>query len=236
MPTPHISCQKGEIAKIVLMPGDPLRAKYMANKFLTNVKLVSDVRNVYFFTGEYKGKKVSIGASGMGCASMGIYAYELFTEYDVDTIIRVGSTGSYVKELNIKQPVLVKRAYADGLGFVELMTGESTHEEYPDKKTMDVLKATAHNMNVSLKEVSCHSTDVFYSLRPLEETIKITKCQTVDNECFALFATAKRCNKKAAALLSVSENLITGASMTSDERLLEFSLMFEIALNSIDKL
>lgn len=112
MPTPHLSCNKGEIAKIVLMPGDPLRAEYMAKKFLTNPKLVSSVRNIYFYTGEYKGKLVTIGASGMGVASMGIYAYELFTEYDVDVIIRLGSTGSYVDNLDIKQPVLVKRAYA----------------------------------------------------------------------------------------------------------------------------
>ncbi|WP_338822488.1 purine-nucleoside phosphorylase [Mycoplasmopsis felifaucium] len=236
MPTPHISCQKGEIAKIVLMPGDPLRAKYMAEKFLKDPKLVSSVRNVYFYTGTFNGIPVTIGASGMGSASMGIYAYELYTFYDVETIIRVGSTGSYVADLSIKQPVLVKRAYADGLGFVELMTGELSHDEYPSVKVLNALKHSAEKMNISLKEIDCHSTDVFYSLRPLEETIKITKCQTVDNECFSLFATAKRCKKQAGALLSVSENLITGDSMTSDERLLEFSLMFEIALNSLKEL
>ncbi|WP_129647298.1 purine-nucleoside phosphorylase [Mycoplasmopsis maculosa] len=233
MPTPHISCKKGEIAKIVLMPGDPLRAEYMAKNFLENPKLVSSVRNMYFFTGTYKGKEVTIGASGMGAASMGIYAYELFSFYDVDTIIRVGSTGSYIEELDAKQPVLVNRAYADGLGFIELMTGEKEHNSYPSKEILDELRKSAKNMNVNLVEVACHSTDVFYSLRPLEETIEKTNCQVVDNECFALFATAKRCNKKAAALLSVSENLITGANMTSDERLSEFSTMFEIALNSI---
>lgn len=114
MATSHISCTKGEIAKIVLLPGDPLRAKYMAEKFLDNYKLVSSVRNIYFYTGEYKGTKVTIGASGMGSASMGIYAYELFSVYDVDVIIRVGSTGSYIRELNTKDPVVVTRAYADG--------------------------------------------------------------------------------------------------------------------------
>ncbi|QSF13602.1 purine-nucleoside phosphorylase [Mycoplasma sp. Mirounga ES2805-ORL] len=233
MPTPHLSCQKGEIAKVVLMPGDPLRAKYMAEKFLDSPKLVSSVRNMLFYTGLYKGKEVTIGGSGMGSASMGIYAYELFTEYDVDTIIRVGSTGSYIKELKIKQPVLVTRAYADGLGFIELMTGERTNEVFPSKSVLNSLNSSANKLNITIKEISCHSTDVFYSLRPLEKTIKKTQCQTVDNECFALFATAKRCNKKAGALLSVSENLITHESMSSDERLFEFSLMFEIALNSI---
>ncbi|ADV34169.1 purine-nucleoside phosphorylase [Mycoplasmopsis fermentans] len=235
MPTPHISAQKGEIAKIVLMPGDPLRAEYMAKKFLKNPKLVSSVRNVLFYTGKYNGKDVTIGASGMGSASIGIYAYELFTVYEVETIVRVGSTGSYIKELNVKQPVLVKRAYADGTGFVELMVGNKKQENYPDLETYEKLKQTTKEMNVELKEVSCHSTDVFYGLRSLEDTIKITKCQTVDNECFALFATAQRCKKKAAALLSVSENIVTGASLSSDERLKEFSTMFLVALNALTK-
>lgn len=236
MPTPHLSCNKGEIAKIVLMPGNPLRAEYMAKKFLTNPKLVSSVRNIYFYTGEYKGKLVTIGASGMGVASMGIYAYELFTEYDVDVIIRLGSTGSYVDNLDIKQPVLVKRAYADGLGFVSLMTGEKTHNAYPDKEIVKLLKRSAKKKKINVLDVSCHTTDVFYSIRSLEETINKTKCQVVDNECFGLFTTAKRCNKKAAALLSVSENIVTGKSMTSDERLLEFSQMFEVALNALDNI
>ncbi|MBU4690322.1 purine nucleoside phosphorylase DeoD-type [Mycoplasma sp. ES3157-GEN-MYC] len=235
MPTPHISAQKGEIAKYVLMPGDPLRAEYMAKKFLKNPKLVSSVRNVLFYTGEYNGMQVTIGASGMGAASIGIYAYELYTVYGVEQIIRVGSTGSYIEELNVKQPVLVNRAYADGFGFVELMVGERTHEMFPTKSTMDSLIEAANDMGVELKQVSCHTTDVFYGLRSIEETKKVTQCQVVDNECFALFATALRCNKKAGALLSVSENIVTGASLSSDERLLEFSTMFEIALNSLSK-
>ncbi|UUD35122.1 purine-nucleoside phosphorylase [Mycoplasmopsis caviae] len=233
MPTPHISAQKDEIAKIVLMPGDPLRAEYMAKKFLKNAKLVSSVRNILFYTGEYNGKLVTIGASGMGSASIGIYAYELYSVYDVDVIVRVGSTGSYIPELNVKEPVLVKRAYADGTGFVELMLGSKEQENYPDKEIFNKLKSTASKMNIDLKEISCHLSDVFYGLRSLEDTIRVTKCQTVDNECFALFATAQRCNKKAAALLSVSENIVTGASLSSDERLVEFSTMFLIALNAL---
>lgn len=233
MSTPHISAQKNEIAKFVLLPGDPLRAQYMAKKFLTNPKLVSSVRNIYFYTGEYKGIPITIGASGMGAASMGIYAYELFTFYDVEKIIRVGSTGSYIEELKVKQPVLVNRAYADGFGFVELMLGIKTHELFPTHSLMSALGKKAQQMNINLKEVSCHTTDVFYGLRDIKKTREITQCQVVDNECFALFATAQRCNKQAAALLSVSENIITGESLSSDERLLEFSTMFEIALNTL---
>ncbi len=236
MATPHISCTKGEIAKIVLLPGDPLRAKYMAEKFLDNYKLVSSVRNIYFYTGEYKGTKVTIGASGMGSASMGIYAYELFSVYDVDVIIRVGSTGSYIRELNTKDPVIVTRAYADGTGFSELMIGSKKHNAYPDKKLLKVLENSAGKMNVNLKEVSCHSTDVFYGLRSVEDTIKKTKCQVVDNECFALFTTAQRTKKHAGALLTVSENIVKSTSLTFQERQTEFSTMFEVVLNSLKEI
>ena len=96
----HISAKKGEIAKTVLMPGDPLRAKYIADRYLQEVELVSQVRNAFYFTGKYKGKTVSIGASGMGCPSIGIYSYELYTEYDVENIIRIGTCGAYTTELN----------------------------------------------------------------------------------------------------------------------------------------
>ncbi|UUD36801.1 purine-nucleoside phosphorylase [Mycoplasmopsis californica] len=235
MATPHIACEPGEIAKVVLMPGDPLRAELMAKKYLKDVKLVSAVRNIYFYTGYYNGKKITIGASGMGPTSIGIYAYELFNFYDVDTIVRLGSAGAYLEDLSVKTPVLVTSAVADGYGFVELMTGKRTLKNKPDAETLTLLKNSAKNMNVNLRNVCVHTTDVFYSIRPLEQTLKITKSDCVDNECFALFATAQRSNKKAAALLSISENLITHESMTSDERLKEFSLMFEIALNAFCK-
>lgn len=97
----HISANKGDIAKVVLQPGDPLRAQYIAENFLENVRLVSKTRNIFYFTGEYKGKTISVGASGMGCASIGIYSYELYTEYDVDTIIRIGTCGAYTTDLKL---------------------------------------------------------------------------------------------------------------------------------------
>ncbi|WP_027334191.1 purine-nucleoside phosphorylase [Mycoplasma elephantis] len=235
MATPHISCEPGDIAKIVLMPGDPLRAQLMAKKYLKDVKLVSSVRNIYFYTGFYNGKKITIGASGMGPTSIGIYAYELFNVYNVDTIVRLGSAGSYKENLKIKTPVLVTKAVADGYGFVKLMTGKEEIENEPSKDIVQLLNNSAKDMNINLSKVCVHTTDVFYSIRPLDETIRITKSDCVDNECFALFATAKRSNKKAGAILSISENLITHESMTSDERLNEFSTMFEIALNAFCK-
>jgi purine-nucleoside phosphorylase len=109
IPTPHISAKRGELAKTVLMPGDPLRAKYIAEKFLNNYKLVSSVRNVLMYTGEYKGRKISICASGMGQPSIGIYSYELFKFYGVENIIRIGSCGSYEKDLKLYDVVLAKQ-------------------------------------------------------------------------------------------------------------------------------
>ena len=109
----HIKAQKGEIAKIVLQPGDPLRAKYIAENFLKNIKLVSDTRNIFYFTGEYKGKTISVGASGMGAPSIGIYSYELFTEYEVDTIIRIGTCGAYSTDLKLFDVLNVENAVSE---------------------------------------------------------------------------------------------------------------------------
>jgi len=109
----HISAKPGEIAKIVLMPGDPLRAKYIAEKFIPDHRLVSSTRNVYYFTGTWKGKEITIGASGMGCPSIGIYSYELFTEYEVDTIIRIGTCGAYSTELKLFDLINVENAASE---------------------------------------------------------------------------------------------------------------------------
>ena len=109
----HIAAKKGEIAKTVLQPGDPLRAKYIVDNFLNDVKLVSKTRNIYYFTGLYKGKEISVGASGMGAPSIGIYSYELYTEYDVDTIIRIGTCGGYTPELNLFDVLNVEKAASE---------------------------------------------------------------------------------------------------------------------------
>ena len=109
----HISAKKGEIAPVVLMPGDPLRAKYIADNFLTSPKLVSTTRNIFFFTGTYKGRTLTVGASGMGCPSIGIYSYELYTEYEVDTIIRIGTCGAYTSELKVFDLINTEKAVSE---------------------------------------------------------------------------------------------------------------------------
>jgi len=231
--TPHIEAKKGEIAKSVLMPGDPLRAKFIAEKYLEDVRLVNSVRNMFMFTGTYKGKEVSICGSGMGVPSIGIYSYELFKFYDVDTIIRVGSSGAYSKDLKVYDVVLATEAYSDSTSFTKLVLGEETHVTYPSGELNDRLKKSADSLGLDLHEARVHSTDVFYSQRPLEETIKVTGAKCVEMESTGLFTNAKVTGKKAACILSISDHLITGEATSPQERQTTFDDMIRIALNSL---
>ena len=157
----HISASPGEIAPIVLMPGDPLRAKYMADNFLQDIKLVSSTRNIYFFTGTYKGIQISIGASGMGCPSIGIYSYELYTEYNVDCIIRIGTCGAYTTDLKLFDLLNVNEA-----------ASESTYAQYAwgiegscisyQGKAFDKISQSAKKTTIPLISCTIHSSDIFY--------------------------------------------------------------------------
>ena len=131
MSTPHNKAKKGEIAKTVLMPGDPLRAKFIADNYLENVKMFNDVRNMYGYTGTYKGKEVSVMGSGMGMPSIGIYSYELYSQYDVENIIRIGSAGAYTTDLNLYDVVLAKNAYSES-SFAKVQSGYESNITYPD--------------------------------------------------------------------------------------------------------
>ena len=153
--------KKGEIAKIVLLPGDPLRAKSLANKFLKNVKLVSSVRNVLFFTGEYKGNLITIAGSGMGAPSIGIYSYELFKFYDVDYIIRIGSAGSYVAELELFDLFNVKDVYTDST-FPLIAANINSKIIDSNEELFNLINQTAKDNNISLKTGRAHTSDVFY--------------------------------------------------------------------------
>ena len=231
--TPHIQAQKGEIAKVVLMPGDPLRAKFIANNYLSDAVQVNSVRNMLMFTGTYKGVKVSICGSGMGVPSIGIYSYELYKFYDVETIIRVGSSGAYSKELNLYDVVLVTEAYSDSTAFSLLVANDDTHVTYPSKSTNDKIKTSAKNLNIKLHEHRTHSSDVFYSARSLEDTISTTQASCVEMESTGLFTNAKATGKNAACLLSISDHLITGEQTSAQQRETTFDDMIKIALESI---
>ena len=230
--TPHIEAKKEEIAKVVLMPGDPLRAKFIAENYLENVKQVNSIRNMLMFTGTYKGVAVTVAGSGMGVPSIGIYSYELFKFYDVDTIIRIGSSGAYSKDLGLYDVVLTTEAYSDSTAFSKLVTGEETHVIAATPEVNQTIKETAQALKLTLHESRVHSSDVFYGIRPLEETVAVTGAQCVEMESYGLFVNAKATGKKAACLLSISDHLITGEETTAHERQTAFDDMIHIALES----
>ena len=230
--TPHIEARKEEIASVVLMPGDPLRAQFIAENYLENARQINSIRNMLMFTGEYKGRGVTIAGSGMGVPSIGIYSYELFKFYDVDTIIRIGSSGAYDAALDVYDVVLVSEAYSDSTAFSELVLGEGTHVAYPSGSVNDTIRNTAQNLGLKLQEVRAHSSDVFYGIRPLDETIRVTGAQCVEMESTGLFTNAKATGKNAACLLSISDHLVTGAVTTAEERQTKFDEMIRMALES----
>lgn len=234
MPTPHISSNIEDIAKTVLMPGDPLRAKFIAETFLKDVKLVNQVRNMLAYTGTYNGKKVTVMGSGMGMPSIGIYSYELFKFYDVENIIRIGSCGAYDKDLKLFDVLLVSQAFSES-SFAKTM-GISNRHVLPASKTLNNrIKRAATKLNKPLKEGIIHSSDVFYRLNHQAYVDIYNKHQTiaVEMESFALFANAKALNRKAACLLTVSDSLVNHEETTSEQREKAFTNMMEIALNSI---
>jgi purine-nucleoside phosphorylase len=231
--TPHIEAKKEEIAKVVLMPGDPLRAKFIAEHYLENVKQVNSIRNMFMYTGTYKGVSVTVAGSGMGVPSIGIYSYELFKFYDVDTIIRIGSSGAYSKDLKLYDVVLTTEAYSDSTAFSRLVTGEDTHVIAATPEVNQTIREAAQALTLTLHEYRVHSSDVFYGIRPLEETVAVTGAQCVEMESYGLFANAKATGKKAACLLSISDHLITGEETTAHERQTAFDDMIQIALESI---
>ncbi len=234
MSTPHNSAKKGDIAKTVLMPGDPLRAQFIAETYLENPVQFNNVRGMLGFTGTYKGKPVSVMGSGMGIPSIGIYSYELFTAYDVDNIIRIGSTGAYSPKLKLYDIVLVLDAYS-----------ESTYAKYQSGFEGDVIAAnaalvqrlrdSAAKLGITVEEGRAHSSDVFYRTLKTdpEYWIKMRdekQCLAVEMESFGLFHNANETGKSAACLLTVSDTLYDMVETTPEEREKSFTGMMEVAL------
>lgn len=233
--TPHISAKKGDFAKLVLMPGDPLRAKYIADTYLKNVKLVSSVRNVLMYTGEYNGKKVSVCASGMGVASIGIYSYELFNFYGVEAIVRIGSAGSFKAELKNYDLVLANDAYGENVAFRDALLRNKDTIAKPSKKLNELIEKNAKKLNKKLNIGRVMSEEAFYSDKSIEERLKNSvNAICVEMESYGLFSVAERLNKQAACLLTISDNLITKEYTTSEERQNSFNGMMELALSLVE--
>ena len=234
----HIACKKGDIAPIVVMPGDPLRAKYIADKFLSEAKLVSDTRNMFAYTGYYKEKRVTVMGSGMGMPSMSIYAFELFYFFGVEKIIRVGTCGGLIPELNVPDIILVDSAYNEG-NFAYSYNGDATHLVYPNKELNEVISKTAKELNYHIYEGTIMSTEQFgfYSdnehvLARVPQNIRIIG---EEMEAFALFHIANSFDKESACILTVVDSKFNDEFMSQEDREKSLNESITLALESIIK-
>lgn len=233
MSTPHNTANPGDIAKIVLMPGDPLRAQFVANTYLKDAVEFNHVRGMYGYTGTYKGHRVSVMGSGMGMPSIGIYSYELFKFYDVDAIVRIGSTGAMTPDINLYDVVLAAKAYSEST-YGQVQNGNTDKVKYPDPQLNADLKQAAAKLGYLLVEGVVHSSDVFYMDETTANDIAIQQygCNVAEMESFALFHNAQATGKKAACLLTVSDSMVTHEETTPEERQSSFTRMMEIALEA----
>ena len=235
-PTPHINAKPGDFGRTVLMPGDPLRAKFIAENFLTNPVLVNNVRGVQGYTGEYKGVKVSVMASGMGMPSIGIYSYELYNFFEVDNIIRVGSAGGMQENVHVRDLVIGMGAstnsnYGSQFG---LPGSYSAIASYP---LMEAAIESAKENGANYHVGNILSSDTFYS-DDTEGSAKWRKLgiMAVEMEAAALYMNAARAGKNALAILTISDHLLTGEATTAEERQNSFTQMMEVALETAVKM
>ncbi len=230
VPTPHISAKKEDFAKTVLMPGDPKRSRFIAENFLENAVLVNDIRGVQGYTGTYKGKRVSVMASGMGQPAIGIYSYELFNFYDVSSIIRVGSCGSFREDLHIHDIVLAMGACTDS-NFAAQYKMNGTFAPIADFSLLQKAAAECERIGARYKVGNMYSSDVFYN--DTESGIAWAKLGVlgVEMESAALYCNAARAGKKALCICTVSDSFITPEqNISAEERQTSFTKMIEVAL------
>ena len=236
MATPHIESRKNSIASIVLMPGDPLRAIYIADTYLKNVKLVNEVRGMTAYTGYYKKKRITIFPSGMGIPSMGIYSYELFKFYEVDTIIRIGTIGSYIEELSLGDVILANKSISDS-SFAKVQSNFKGKKINSTNRLNQLIESTAKELKTDLYKGSVYTTDVFYEKENnYKKTVKKYKVVGVEMETFALFHNAKQLNKNATSLLTVSDSFCSEKKLSSKERQNKLDKMIKLALETCLKL
>lgn len=239
MATPHIQAEKGEISKLVLMPGDPMRAKFIAETFLQDIQCFNTVRGMLGYTGIYNNQSISVMGSGMGMPSMGIYSYELFTQYDVDSIIRIGSAGSYSPQAKIYDVILATASYSES-SYAKTQNGYDQDTIFSNPDLNEKLRQSAKKQNIALQEGILHSSDVFYRQEnqqspPYWEVLREKKgCLAVEMESFALFHNANVTGKKAACLVTISDSFVTAEATTAQERQTSFTNMMKIALGVLE--
>ena len=230
-PTPHNSAVKGEIAKTVLMPGDPLRAKFVAENFLTDVKQFNSVRNMFGYTGKYNGKEVSVMGSGMGMPSIGIYSYELFNFYDVENIIRIGTTGAIHDDLDLGDLVIAQGSCTDS-NFAKHFNLPGTFAPIASFKLLRGAVDAAEKLGVKYMVGNVLSSDVFYN-ETFDSFIQWKKMGVLcaEMESAALYMNAAQAGKNALCVLTVSDCPMKGTATTAEERQTAFTNMMKVALS-----
>lgn len=236
MPTPHNEANLGDIAKTVIMPGDPLRAKYIAENFLDDYRLVNQVRGIFTFTGKYKGKDISVMASGMGMPSMGIYCYELYKFYNVENIIRIGSCGGYTPELKLFDIILADKVFSES-SFALTLNNDDCHIIEGNQCLNSIIEKTAKDTDINIIKGNTVCTDCFDVYMSdvnkfLDRIPKDFNPVAAEMEAFALFYTAKLLNKKAACLMSVVDSKYIKEVATPEERQSGLNNMIKLALDS----
>ncbi len=229
MPTPHNAAAKGDIAKTILMPGDPLRAKFIAETFFTDPKLFNNIRGVQGYTGTYKGVPVSVMASGMGMPSMGLYAYELYTQYDVDNIIRVGSAGAMRADLALGSVVAGQGACTNS-SFADQYELGGTFAPICDFDLLMAAVESARELGVKMPVGNLYSSDTFYDAAGRNLRYAKMGVMAVEMEAAGLYCTAAYTGKRALAICSISDNLITGEELPPEDRQTTFTNMMKIGL------
>ena len=232
MPTPHNSAAKGDFARTVLMPGDPLRARYIAENFLENPVLVNDVRGVQGYTGTWKGARVSVQASGMGIPSIGIYSWELYTQYDVENIIRVGSAGGIANDLKLMDVVAALGACTDS-NFAHQFGLKGTFAPTADWGLLSTAMSAARARGVDMRAGNVLSSDNFYNDgSDSHDQWKKMGVLAVEMEAAGLYMTAARCGKRALCLCTISDHIYRPEELSPEQRQTSFNEMIEIALDT----
>jgi len=231
MATPHNSAKLGDFAKTVLMPGDPLRAKFIAETFLKDAKLVNNVRGIHGYTGTYEGTPVSVMASGMGMPSIGIYSHELYTQYGVENIMRIGSAGAISPKLKLRDVVAAQGACTNS-NFAHQYKLPGTFAPIADFTLLETAVSVAREMGVEMPVGNLLSSDTFYDASNSTMDWSKMGVLAVEMEAAALYMTAASLGKRALAICSISDSIVTGEELSAEDRQNTFTTMMEIALKT----
>ena len=229
----HINATKGQIAEVVLMPGDPLRAKYIAEHYLTDVEQYNSVRNMFGYTGLYKGQRVSVQGSGMGIPSMMIYANELYTEFGVEKIIRIGSAGSIQPDVNVRDIVLAQGATTDSSIITNIFQGQVNFAPLASFELLDKAYHLAKERGATVHVGNILSSDRFYNAELNKQKLQEYGVLAIEMEAAGLYALAAQHKKQSLAIVTISDHILTGEETTAEEREKTFNEMMEIALETV---